>query len=74
MDEFRSLLFERKISVATIQPKGEKLRQAVRWISEKQGEGKEEGIRKLIQKACLRFNLSPKEEGFLVSFYEERKD
>jgi hypothetical protein len=60
--------------VATIQPKGEKLRQAVRWISEEQQEDKEKGIRKLIREAGLRFNLSPKEEEYLVSFYDGGKE
>ena len=57
--------------VATIRPKGEKLRQAIRWISEEQQECKEKGIQRLIQEAGLRFNLSPKEEDFLVSFYQK---
>ena len=59
--------------MATIQPKGEKLRQAVRWISEEQQECKEKGVRTLICEAALRFNLSPKEEEYLISFYEEGK-
>ncbi len=60
--------------MATIQPKGEKLRQAVRWISEEQEERKEKGVQKLIQEAALRFNLSPKEEEYLISFYGEGKE
>lgn len=65
---------ERRISVATIQPKGEKLRKAVRWISEEQQERKEKGFQKLIREAALRFNLSPKEEEYLISFYDKGKD
>jgi len=60
--------------VATIHPKGEKIRQAVRWVSEEQQEGKEKGVKKLIREAGLRFNLSPKEEEFLISFYDEGKE
>jgi hypothetical protein len=59
------------MSVATIQPKGEKLKQAIRWISEEQQDREEKGIQRLIQEAGPRFNLSPKEEDFLVSFYQE---
>lgn len=57
--------------MATIQPKGEKVRQAVKWISEirKEDEGRRIGL--LIQEAAGRFNLSPKEEEYLVSFYKE---
>jgi hypothetical protein len=57
--------------MATIQPKGEKVRQAVKWISEKRKEDEGRSITKLIREAAGRFNLSPKEEEFLVSFYEE---
>jgi hypothetical protein len=57
--------------VATIQPKGEKLRLAVKWISAERQEQKDKSFQLLIQEAALRFNLSPKEEQFLVSFYKE---
>ena len=56
--------------MATVQPKGEKLRQAVRWISEKRKEDEGISIVVLIQEASQQFNLSPKEEDFLRSFYE----
>jgi hypothetical protein len=64
-------LGERRGVMATIQPKGEKVRQAVKWISEKCKEDEGRSITKLIPEAAGRFNLSPKEEEFLVSFYEE---
>jgi hypothetical protein len=60
--------------MATIQPKGEKMRQAVRWISENLQEDEKRPIYRLIQDASLRFTLSPKEEDFLRSFYEEGSD
>ena len=59
--------------MATIQPKGENIRQAIKWISSERMENKKKGISSLIQKASLRFNLSPKEEEFLVSFYKEKE-
>jgi hypothetical protein len=58
--------------MATIQPKGEKLRRAVKWISENRKENECKSISLLIQEAAGRFNLSPKEEEFLVSFYKEK--
>jgi len=58
--------------MATIQPKGEKLRQAVRWISERLKEDEKKTVSSLIEEASARFNLSPKEEAFLKEFYEER--
>jgi len=56
--------------MATIQPKGEKLRQAVKWISENRQEDESRSIPLLIQEAAHQFNLSPKDEDFLRSFYE----
>jgi len=57
--------------MATIQPKGEKVRQAVRWISENLKEDEKKTLSSLIERAAARFNLSPKEEAFLREFYEE---
>ena len=60
--------------MATIQPKGEKIRNAVKWISDKRLENEKKAISLLIQEAALKFNLSPKDEEFLISFYQEKKD
>jgi hypothetical protein len=59
--------------MATIQPKGEKVRQAVRYISDELREDPQKSIRKLIQEASNKFNLSPLEEESLVSFYSEEE-
>ena len=56
----------------TIQPKGERIRQAVKWISTELLEDEDKALSKLIQEAALKFNLSPKEEAYLISFYEEK--
>ena len=55
--------------MATIQPKGERVRQAVRWISSERLDDEGQAISRLIQAASLKFNLSPKEEEELMSFY-----
>ena len=54
----------------TIQPKGEKVRQAVKWISENLQEDENKAVSKLIEEAGAQFNLSPKDEEFLRSFYQ----
>lgn len=59
--------------MSTLQPKGEKLRQAIKWISEEITDKKQFNINELIQEASLRFNLSPKDEAFLVSFYKDKE-
>ena len=55
--------------MATIQPKGERVRQAVRWISTERLDDERKAIARLIEEASLRFNLSPKEEEELKAFY-----
>ena len=57
--------------MTTIQPKGEKVRQAVRWISAELQENERLKLSVLIQEASMKFNLSPKEEEFLQAFYKE---
>ncbi|KPK30274.1 MAG: hypothetical protein AMK69_03875 [Nitrospira bacterium SG8_3] len=57
--------------MSTIQPKGEQLRQAIKWISAERQEDENRPIPQLIEKAALRFNLSPKDEEFLRSFYKQ---
>ena len=65
---------QRSATVTTIQPKGEHLRQAIRWISAERLEDESKPIPKLIQEAARRFNLSPVDEEYLVSFYREREE
>ena len=56
----------------TIIPEGERIRQAVKFISAERMEDDKKPIRKLIQDASLKYNLSPKEEQDLVNFYREK--
>ena len=48
-----------------IEPEGEDLRKAVKWISEERLDNPNKKIRQLIEAACLKFNLSPKDADFL---------
>ena len=59
--------------MATIIPKGESLKQAIKWISGERQEDETKDLSLLIQKAAFRFNLSPKDEEFLSNFYKEEK-
>ena len=56
----------------TIMPEGERVRQAVKFISTERMEDDKKSLRKLIQEASLKFNLSPKEEQDLINFYREK--
>jgi hypothetical protein len=60
--------------MATVQPKGEDLRKAVKWISEKRMYESATDDRKLIDEACAKFNLSPKDAEYLHRFVKENLD
>jgi hypothetical protein len=47
-------------------PKGENLRKAVKWISERRKEDASVNIAQLLDEACVQFNLSPKDADFLA--------
>ena len=52
--------------MTTIQPEGESLRKAVRWISEEEKAGSTKSRQQLIDAACLKFNLTPMEAEYLA--------
>lgn len=49
----------------SIQPHGDKIRKAVRWISEALREHPEKSREKIIKEAEIRFDLTPRECSFL---------
>ncbi len=51
-------------------PEGTNLRKAVQWISKMREEGNAP-LPTLVDQACLRFNLSPKDAEFLGRFFTE---
>jgi len=52
--------------MSTIIPQGEKLKQAVQWISEKRKENPGINHVTLVNDASFRFDLSPKDSEFLL--------
>ena len=54
-----------------IQPEGEQFRKAVRWISGMRSEHPEAGLGKLIEEACFKFDLTPKDADSLMRFFAE---
>ena len=54
-----------------IQPKGEDLRKAVKWVSEERKLDQNANLQKLVQQASFRFNLSPADGEFLSRFVKE---
>ena len=49
-----------------IQPKSENFRKAFKWVSEERKFNTGKEVKVLIDEACLKFNLSPKEADFLL--------
>jgi hypothetical protein len=56
----------------SILPEGEQLRRAVKWISDERIDNPETSLSTLIGKACLKFDLPPKEAEFLAHFFAEQ--
>ena len=52
----------------SIQPEGEQIRKAVRWISGQREENPGANLSKLIGEACALFDLSPKDTDVLIHF------
>ena len=56
----------------TVQPEGEDLRKAVKWISEERKYNPEAKLSKLIEEACLKFDLSPMDAEYLFNFFKKQ--
>ena len=59
--------------MTTIQPEGENLRKAVKWISEERKYNPGKALSGLIEKACLKFDLSPMDAEYLNKFLKHKK-
>jgi len=57
----------------SIQPEGEDLRKAVKWVLEEASFCPEKTMADLISEACLKFDLSPIEAEFLAKTIQEKK-
>lgn len=51
--------------MATVMPQGEGIRRAVQWISEMRRDEPQADPQKLVERACLKFNLSPMDADYL---------
>jgi hypothetical protein len=57
--------------MTTVQPTGEELRKAVKWISEMRQDEPGKKLSKLIEEACLKFDLTPVDAEFLQKTLKE---
>jgi hypothetical protein len=55
----------------SIQSEGDDLRKAVRWISEQRQEDPEKRVSALVETASIKYDLSPRDETFLLRFIRE---
>ena len=57
----------------SIQPQGEHIRNAVKWVSEERKYHGDTPLNTIIEKASIRFNLSPMEVEWLERFIKEKE-
>jgi hypothetical protein len=56
--------------MTTVQPESKNVREAIKWISENLKENGSPNSTRLLEEAGARFNLSPKDQEFLMNFYK----
>ena len=57
--------------MSSIHPRGESLRRAVRFVSERLQEEDPPPLATLVNEATLRFDLKPNEGDYLIQFYRD---
>ncbi len=60
--------------MSNVQPKGEQLKKAIKWISQKRQETPDINLVKLADEASFQFDLSPKDSQFLLRFVKNDQD
>ena len=58
----------------SIQPQGETIRKAVKWVSQQRQSSPAVGIQTLVDQAAMQFNLTPKEADFLARTLTSQTD
>lgn len=56
----------------TLEPDGEHLRKAAKWISETRKYEPERTMTEIIEKACLKFDLTPMDAEYLANFLKDK--
>ncbi|MDZ7833151.1 MAG: hypothetical protein U5L07_15485 [Desulfobacterales bacterium] len=57
----------------SIQPEGEDLRKAIKWISEMRQEEPDKSLTRLVEEAGAKFDLPPKDQEFLYRFVRDNE-
>lgn len=53
----------------TIMPEAENVQKAIKWISANMAENGNQPLQKLLESAVFKFDLSPKDNEFLMGFF-----
>ena len=56
----------------SVQPEGEDLRKAVKWVSEERTYLPDKKIKTIIEEACVKYDLSPMDADFLIRNFLEK--
>ena len=56
----------------SVQPEGEELRKATKWISDQLRYESNVSLTKAIEQASVKFDLTPKDAEFLTRFFSEK--
>ena len=56
----------------SIQPDGEEIRRAVKWIAEERQAAPQRPLKVIVEEACLKFDLSPLEAEYLLRTLKDR--
>jgi hypothetical protein len=59
--------------MSTIQPQGEEIRKAAKWLVEERAYDPEKPLSALIEEAAIKFDLTPKEVAFLQRFIQQEQ-
>jgi hypothetical protein len=69
-----NLQLKKRKNMMSIQPQGEDLRRAVKWVSEEREYHSKKDIKAIVQQACIKFDLSPKDADFLLRHMHEQEE
>ena len=57
-----------KENIMSIQPEGEHIKKAIKWLSEQRQENKNKTEADILQEVSIRFNLSPNDTEYIKKF------
>jgi hypothetical protein len=58
----------------TIEPEGEPIRKATKWISNERIGNPDGDLNYLVEQACIRFDLSPSDAEFLIRLFAKKAE